>query len=182
MNYEQLLKSKRKTCSRERLLRTLSAIADIGITHEGEGGKTAFYGDDYEVGTGLRAPDMPFYYKPRLSRQAVLKHLEDAGLITVKEHDHDEWTGIEITELGCEVLNTLNRCDDCKTYKHWYHTQSLVITGEKSGFTVHRRTQFCDCSKENFMDNQAKLRAGVLRASGQSSIGKWIEPKRRFPQ
>ena len=146
-----VLESKKKTCTKEILLKTLSAIADLGITFEGEGGRTAYYGDDYEVGTGLRAPDMPFYYKPRATRQAVLKHLEGKKLIIVKEHDQDGWEGIEITEFGKEVLNAFHMCDSCGSKLEWYHSTGYYQTGERSGFRRDARVLLCQCKKEEFI-------------------------------
>jgi hypothetical protein len=170
----ETLQSKKKVCTQERLVKTLSAIGDLGITSEGQGGKTAYYGCDYEVGTGLRAPDMPFYYKPRLSRQAVLKHLEDQGLITVSEHDIEGWEGLKITDMGITVLKSSLTCTKCGTKKEWYHTCGFVQTGEKSGISTHARQLYCACDIKAF-NKRNKLGAGILRASNMLGLGKKIK-------
>ena len=149
---KKVFDSEKKTCTKERLLRVLSAIGDLSISSEGEGGKTAYYGDDYEIGTGLRSPDMPFYYKPRTSRQAVLKHLEDYKLITVKEHNIEGWEGLEITNFGKQVLDEFNICDNCKTPFYWYQSKGFYQTGEKSGFRTDSRIMICECKKKKFLD------------------------------
>lgn len=153
---EQVLVSQKKTCSQDRLLRVLSAIAYLGVNYEGEGGQTqgyigGGYGDgDYFVGTGLRAPDMPLYYKPKTSRRAVLKHLEDNGLITVKEHEEDEWKGFEVTVKGLIALEAYNKCPECGQNLKWYKYTSFIRTSPISGFKTGSRKMVCECELEKY--------------------------------
>lgn len=152
----QILISKKKTCTKERLLKTLSAISNLGITYEGEGGRTqgyvgGGYGDgDYEVGTGLRAPDMPFYYKPKTSRRAVLKHLEDTKLITIEKHEEDEWSGFKVTVQGLIILEAYNRCVECGETLGWYKVSSFNRTGERTGYKSTSRNMMCECQAKKY--------------------------------
>lgn len=155
MNQELI--SKKKTCSKERLLRVLSAISYLRITYEGEGGKTqgyigGGYGDgNYQIGTGLRAPDMPFYYKPKATRHAVLKHLEEAGLITIaNKEDNSEWRDFEVTVKGLIILEAYNKCEECNNVRKWYKVTSFTRTGQTSGFKSESRRMFCDCSAKKY--------------------------------
>lgn len=168
-----VLKSDKKTCTKERLLSVLSAIANLGITYEGQGGKTAYYGYDYEVGTGLRAPDMPLYYKPKLSRRAVLKHLEDKGMIKIGKKNEDEWEEISITEFGKNVLSEFHICDNCKTSYEWYNTMGFTQTSERSGYSHYARTLLCQCKKEEF-EKRCIL---SKNSNNKMGLGEKITPK-----
>ena len=105
-DYSVLMESKKKTCTRSKLLQTLSAIFTFDIS-EGEGGQIGYGTSEGYPGTGLRAPGLPLYNMPRSQRHAVIKHLIDNGLIT-GELDKDEMTydKLKITDIGKAVLET----------------------------------------------------------------------------
>lgn len=148
-----LFKSDKKTITKERILKTLSAIGDLGIHYEGQGGRTAYIYGDYEVGTGLRSPDMPLYNKPKRTRHAILLHLEEKGLIKpINKDDDDEWCDLQISESGIQALKKFNTCEECKSNHSWYHTHGFVQTGQYSGYHTDMRKMFCECSKKEFMD------------------------------
>lgn len=132
-DYEALLESKKKTCTKDRLLRTLSAIFTFDIS-EGEGGQIGYGYNEGYPGTGLRAPGLPLYQTPRSQRHAIIKHLLDNGLITGElDKDDKAYYRLKVTHLGKAVLEAC--CIDEYGYSMmWYRRHGYVQTGERSGF------------------------------------------------
>lgn len=150
MDTTQALKSEKKTCTKEKLLRTLSAIYTFSYS-EGEGGEAGYGSGDGYPGTGLRHPDMPLYNMPKNQRHAILKHLEEVGAITISDKSDDaQWNGVKITSFGMQILNEHDKCSECGERPEWYVTHGFTQTGERSGIHYQGRGRFCKCLKEKW--------------------------------
>jgi hypothetical protein len=152
----------------KKIIPTLSAIGELGISFEGQGGKKAYYDDDYEVGTGLRAPSMPLYNTPIKIRHRVLLELESQGCINIKnKEDAFEWTGLTITPQGIRRLR-VEVCDNCHTHKDWYHTVHYQQTGPHSGIKTEGLSHLCECAIKEFEERNKQ--SGSVRSSSGSGI------------
>jgi len=166
-----VFESDKKTCTRERLLRTLSVIGDLGVVFEGEGGRMGYGVEQGYVGTGLRHPNMPLHNMPASQRRSVLSHLEAKGLIIIAGKDGDVWTGLAVTDFGKKILDTYHRCSDCGTRKEWYETKGYHQTGATSGYATEGVVCLCLCEKNKYV----KASNASANSNMRFGLGKKIE-------
>lgn len=136
------LESKKATCKRFTLLKTLAAIKQFEFTSVGEGGESGYGSGSGYPGTGLRAPDMPLYNMPASWRNSVIKHLITTGLISGEQDEEGEWQNFKLTENGLRVLES-ETCPECNSIFKWYTSHGFTQTGERSGYVTHGRIYIC---------------------------------------